>query len=75
MMFFLQVVSKKTTSTGSSEKNEKSKAVFLGTRFHKKMVSSAFFELRTSDKFTLLPITLWRPEKLAPLVGFTEDIH
>ena len=57
--------------TGSFRKNGKSKTVFMSTKFHKKLIFSAFLatNLRSWASRTA-KITLWYPEKLAPPVCF-----
>ena len=62
-------------TTGSFRKNGKSKTVFMSTKFHKKLIFSAFFsrELATNLRSwasRTAKITLWYPEKLAPPVCF-----
>ena len=62
-------------NTGSFRKNGKSKTVFMSTKFHKKLIFSAFFsrELATNLRSwasRTAKITLWYPEKLAPPVCF-----
>ena len=62
-------------TTGSFRKNGKSKTVFMSTKFHKKLIFSAFFsrELATNLRSWAsrsAKITLWYPEKLAPPVSF-----
>ena len=61
--------------TGSFRKNGKSKTVFMCTKFHEKLIFSAFFsrELATNLRSwasRTAKITLWYPEKLAPPVCF-----
>ena len=61
--------------TGSFRKNGKSKTIFMGTKFHEKLIFSAFFsrELATnlcSWATRSVTITLWHPEKVAPPVWF-----
>ena len=61
--------------TGSFRKKGKSKTVFLGTKFHEKLIFSAFFsrELATNLRSWAtrsVTITLWHPEKFAPPVCF-----
>ena len=61
--------------TGSFRKKGKSKTFFLGTKFHEKLIFSAFFsrELATNLRSWAsrsAKITLWYPEKLAPPVCF-----
>ena len=62
-------------STGSFKKNGKSKTVFMGTKFHEKLIFSAFFsrELATNLRSWAtrsVTITLWHPENVAPPVWF-----
>ena len=61
--------------TGSFRKNGKSKTVFMDTKFHKKLIFSAFFsrELATNLRSWAtrsITITLWHPENVAPAVWF-----
>ena len=61
--------------TGSFRKSGKSKTVFMGTKFHEKLIFSAFFsrELATNLRSWAtrsVTITLWHPEKVAPPVWF-----
>ena len=61
--------------TGSFRKNGKSKTVFMGTKFHEKLIFSAFFsrELATNLRSWAtrsVTITLWHPENVAPPVWF-----
>ena len=63
------------TPTGSFRKNGKSKTLFMGTKFHEKLIFSAFFsrELATNLRSWAtrsVTITLWHPEKVAPPVWF-----
>ena len=62
-------------NTGSFRKNGKSKTVFMGTKFHEKLIFSAFFsrELATNLRSWAtrsVTITLWHPENVAPPVWF-----
>ena len=61
--------------TGSFRKNGKSKTVFMGIKFHEKLIFSAFFsrELATNLRSWAtrsVTITLWHPENVAPPVWF-----
>ena len=61
--------------TGSFRKNGKSKTVFMGTKFHEKLIFLAFFsrKLATNSRSWAtrsVTITLWHPEKMAPPVWF-----
>ena len=61
--------------TGSFRMNGKSKTVFMGTKFHEKLIFSAFFsrELATNLRpwaTRSVTITLWHPENVAPPVWF-----
>ena len=61
--------------TGSFRKNGKSKTVFIGIKFHEKLIFSAFFSLELATNLRSLAtrsvtITLWHPEKVAPPVWF-----
>ena len=63
------------SNTGSFRENGKSKKVFMGTKFHEKLIFSAFFsrELVTnlhSSAIRSVTITLWHPENAAPPVCF-----
>ena len=65
--------------TGSFRKNGKSKTVFMGTKFHEKLIFSAFFsrELATNLRswgIRSVTITLWHPEKVAPPVWFQAQV-
>ena len=62
-------------TTGSFRKNGKSKTVFVGIKFHEKLIFSAFFsrELATNLRSWAtrsVTITLWHPENVAPPVWF-----
>ena len=79
-LFFWLVRLKKWLSvslhtTGSFRKKGKSKTFFLGTKFHEKLIFSAFFsrELATNLRpwaTRSVTITLWHPENVAPPVWF-----
>ena len=61
--------------TGSFRKNGKNKTVFMGTKFHEKLIFSAFFsrELATNLRSWAsrsVTITLWHPENRALPVLF-----